>query len=101
MAAGDAITDVSGPIAASGTFLIQPGAGVEWCIHNIMHYGATGSTCKITLTDGTVDVDFDTGSEGGGWINQCFFLTNTHYLKLTNTHASVACVFGYTGIVTK
>lgn len=101
MAAGDAKTEVSGSIAASGTYLIQPGSGEEWCIHNIMHYGAAGSTCKIALTDGAADVDFDTGSNGGGWINQTFFITDTHYLKLTNTHASIACYFAYTGIQTK
>lgn len=101
MTAGDAISDVSGSIAASGTFLIQPGAGVEWCVHNIMFYGTTGSTCKIALTDGSVDIDFDTGADGGGWVDKCFFLTNSVYLKLTNTHASIACAFGFTGVQTK
>lgn len=103
MAVGDAVGDVSGSIAGggTGTVLIRPDEGIEWCIHNIVASGNVGLTYKISLTDGVSDIDFDTGSTSGGWINQTFFLTHTHYLKLTNTHATIACYFGYTGVITK
>lgn len=96
MAAGDAISHIESVTATTGIMAIQPGSGVEWCIHNI----AVGEACTLCLTDGTNDVEIDTMTAPGGWINQVWFLTNTCYLRVKNTSASAA-YFGYTGVVTK
>ena len=51
MAAGDAVT-ANNATAASGTFTVQPAAGVEWVIHNIFVTGAA----NLKMTDGTTVV---------------------------------------------
>lgn len=97
MVAGDAVNGVSASVAAAGNYLIQPGAGIEWCIHNIF----AGQNCDIYFVNGATEIKFDSMAATGAWIGQTYFLTNTYYLKIVNTHATVAGYFGYTGVQTK
>lgn len=96
MAAGDAIDGVSASVAASGNCVIQPGAGVEWCVHNVF----CGQNCDVYFVNGSVEIKFDSMTAPGAWIGQTFFLTNSYYLKIVNTSAS-AGYYGWTGVQTK
>jgi hypothetical protein len=96
MAAGDAIDNIPAQVAASGSCDIKPGAGVEWCVHNIF----CGQNCTLYFTDGTHDIAFDSMTAPGAWIGQTFFITSSYYLKITNTSASSG-YFGWSGVQTK
>jgi hypothetical protein len=93
MAAGDAVAAISS-IANNSSLTIQPGSGVEWCIHNI----STGSgNAELYMTDGSNTSKVDTST---GWAGYAWFLTNSVYLTVKNVSGGTL-YFGYTGVVTK
>lgn len=96
MAAGDAAVQLTATIANDAYFNIQPGTGIEWCIHTIAHSAA----CTLYITNGTAYIQMDTDTTAGAWIDKTFFITNSIYLAVKNTSGSSAD-FAYTGVVTK
>jgi len=95
MAKGDAVGDVSS-VNAAAVLTIQPGAGIEWIIHNIYHEAEV----ELKVVEGGNELLFDDDSTKGSWSAYFFHLTNTHYLKVKNTNAG-AKLIGYDGIVSK
>lgn len=95
-AVGDVVADCQS-ITTGSTLDIQPGAGVEWIIHNI------GFTHEVELQryDGTNTAAIVTLS-GPGWQN--FFpglhVNNTDRYRVKNNDAS-SRVICYDGIITK
>lgn len=95
-AVGDVVADCQS-IASAALLDIQPGAGVEWIIHNI------GFTHEVELQryDGTDTAAMVTFS-GPGWQN--FFpgihVNNTQRIRVKNNDAS-SRVICYDGIITK
>ena len=96
MAVGDVVTDLQS-ITTTSYLTIQPGAGVEWVIHNI--YGA--ADCEVSRYDGTDESLIDTSpTVGRWWSNLQLHLTNGQYLRIRNINAA-SKVIGYDGVVTK
>lgn len=95
-AVGDVVADCQS-IGTGAALDIQPGAGVEWIIHNI------GFTHQVTLQryDGTDTAAMVTFA-GPGWQN--FFpgihVNNTQRIRLINDDAS-SRVLCYDGVQTK
>jgi len=95
MAVGDAVGDVSS-INAGATLTIQPGAGVEWIIHNIYH----AAEAELKVIKGGNELLFETSGGMGSWNAYFFHVTNAQYFKVKNTNAG-AKLIGYDGIVSK
>lgn len=95
MAQGDAVGDLQSK-ASDAVLAIQPGAGVEWIIHNIYHEDSV----EIYLVEGANELLFDSDVAKGNWSAFFFHLTNSHYLKVKNKAAS-AKLIGYDGVVSK
>lgn len=95
-AVGDVVADCQS-VASAAVLDIQPGAGVEWIIHNI------GFTHEVELQrwDGT-DVAAMVTFSGPGW--QHFFpgfhVNNTQRIRVKNNDAS-SRVICYDGVQTK
>jgi len=95
MAIGDVVSGKS-QISAAGTLDIQPGAGVEWVIHNIYHEAEV----ELYFADSTSDLLFDTDASYGAWTGMFFHVNETRYLTVKNTNAASKYI-GYDGIITK
>ena len=95
MAKGDAIGDISS-VNAGAVLTIQPGAGIEWIVHNIFHEGEV----KIYVVKSTNELLFDDAAAKGSWSAYFFHLTNAQYFKVENTNAASKLI-GYDGIVSK
>ena len=95
MAIGD-VVNADSSIASSAFLTIQPGAGVEWVIHNIYH----AADVELYFTDGSNDLKFDSDASMGAWTGMFFHVNNTRYLKVKNTNVA-AQLIGYDGICTK
>ena len=95
MAKGDTVASVSS-VNAAATKTIQPGAGIEWIIHNLYHEAEV----EIYVVESTNELLFDDAAAKGSLSAYFFHLTNTHYLKVKNTNAG-AKLIGYDGIVSK
>ena len=92
MAIGDVVSALSS--ISSGSFLtIQPGAGVEWIIHNIYFNDAI----EVHVYDGSNSVRFRTFVDPGifPWVN--FKVTNSRYLRVKA--ANVTTLIGYDGVI--
>lgn len=95
MAAGDVVQGYSS--ISTGAFMtIQPGAGVEWTIHNIIHE----SKVELYISNGSNDMLFDADTGFGGWFWYFFHVTNSIYLKVKNTDAASKYIY-YDGVQTK
>jgi len=82
---------------AQNEFLdMQPGAGIEWIIHNIYHE----NNIELYIYDGTNQIKIDSDSGYGAMYGLCIHCTNTKYLRIKSTYAS-AQLIGYDGIITK
>lgn len=93
------IGDVANGLAsvASGAYLeIQPGAGVEWVIHNIYHE----SDIELYFYDGASNLLFDSEVGKGAYARFAFHVTNTRWIRVKNTNAAPKLV-GYDGVVTR
>lgn len=97
MASGDAVNSGPTSVAAGAYLTIQPGAGVEWIVHN------------LKLPDGTISVeiyDYDgtnsilLGTATSSWLTMNFHLTNAKYMRMKNITAA-AVYLAYDGIVVK
>lgn len=95
MAAGDVVSGLSS-ISAASYLDIQPGAGVEWVIHNIYHEDMV----ELEFYDGTNSLIFDADTGLGVWAWYEFHCTNTRRLRVKNT-STAAKLIGYDGVVTK
>lgn len=95
-AVGDAVADCQS-IAAAASLSAQPGAGVEWIIHNLyFEYNV-----QIIRTDGT-DTAATVELIGPDWQNfLAIHVTNGNYIQFKNTHGATAKVICYDGIITK
>lgn len=92
MAAGNMIGGTQS-IAASGTYDIKPTSPNEWNIHNIYY----NNQVKLSMTDGTNVVDFDSDTGQGARLGLTTHVSNTYWLRITNTGAS-ALLFAYDGM---
>jgi hypothetical protein len=95
MAIGDTVASISS-VNAAATKTIQPGAGIEWVIHNIYHEAEV----ELYVVEGSNELLFESSGAKGGWSAYFFHLTNTHYFKVKNTNAASKLI-GYDGIVSK
>ena len=95
MAKGDAVASVSS-VNAAAIKTIQPGAGVEWIIHNIAHEAEV----ELYMVEGANKLLFDASATKGSWSAYFFHATDTVYLEVKNTNAG-AKLIGYSGIVSK
>lgn len=96
MAAGDVIGVVPTSVANNAYLTLQPGAGVEWVIHNIYYGGAV----TISKYDGTNDITVDTDVAAGARLNMFLHANNTHYFRIKNVSGG-AIFIAYDGIQTK
>ena len=95
MVKGDTVASVSS-VNAAATKTIQPGAGVEWIIHNIYFEAEV----ELRIVEGANKLLFYTSAAKGSLSAYFFHVTNAHYLEVTNTNAGAKLV-GYDGIVSK
>jgi len=97
MASGDAVNGLSS-VAGSAYLSIQPGAGVEWIIHNILVPDGSTSGVEVYAWTGATYILIATITSS--MLTHNFHITNTYYLKLKNLAAG-ALYLGYDGIVVK
>lgn len=83
-------------IAAEAVLTIQPGAGIEWIIHNVYHE----DSAELYLVEGANELLFGSDTAKGSWSAYFVHLTNSHYLKVKNKAVS-AKLIGHDGIVSK
>lgn len=95
MAVGDVVTDIQS-IATTAYLTIQPGAGIEWVIHNIYFE----ADVTIERYDGTNALVFVTKASGGSLSFYDFHLTNGDYIRVKNTNAASKLI-SYDGVITK
>jgi hypothetical protein len=98
-----AITSATGSatITAGSSYDIKPGSGVEWIIHNIIYGGTTFNATiqvDIILVDGATVTYFDRDTSQGGLLDFAFHLTNTHFIRVTNS-GSVSVNVNWNGVV--
>lgn len=79
MAKGDTVAGLSS-VNAAATKTIQPGAGIEWIVHNIYHE----DKAKLHVVEGTNELLFGAAAAKGSWSAYFFHLSNSHYLKVEN-----------------
>ena len=85
MAAGDKFIAKNGSLANNGFLTVQPGAGVEAVIHNILV--PAGVTIGVTAYDGTDEVEWHNGP--GPLLSHNIGITNTNYMRVQNKSGSV------------
>jgi len=95
MAVGDVINGHSS-VANDAFQTIQPGSGVEWCVHNIVYAGAM----ELEYFDGTNTIKLDADSAFGARLNLCLHCTNSKYYRVKNKSGG-AMYIGYDGVQTK
>lgn len=95
MAKGDVVSALQS-VATGATLDIQPGAGVEWVIHDIYHEAVV----DLQWYDGTNVLTFAAGLDGGVETNLQFHMTNSRRVRVKNNDAA-AKLIGYDGIQTK
>jgi hypothetical protein len=95
MAVGDTI-GVPTSVDAGNYLDIQPGAGVEWDVHNIYYADAVA----VEQYNGSISSVFYTDT-GAGFLGRfCFHCTNTVRIRVKN-NGSGAQIIGYDGVITK
>lgn len=66
---------------SAGQFLtIQPPGSMGWTIHNIMYSGAV----EFYLSNGSLDLRFDTDSTAGARLGAVFHATSSLFYKIKN-----------------
>lgn len=95
MAAGNVVAGTASVAATTGTYDIKPASGVEWVIHNVYYNGAV----NFVITDGTNTFQFDSDTGAGARLGLTTHVTNTYWLRITNTGGS-AVLIAYDGIQT-
>lgn len=94
MAAGNMIGGTSS-IAASATYDIKPTNPNEWVIHNIYY----NNQIKLSMTDGTNVIDFDSDTGSGARMGLTTHVSSTYWLRITNT-GSGSLLIAYDGMQT-
>jgi len=95
MAVLDKVVNITS--VANNAFLdVQPGAGVEWVIHNLMFGGAF----ELYWYDGTNSILIDSEGANGGRTNLVYHVTNGVRLRMKNTSGGTTFL-GYSGVITK
>lgn len=94
MAAGNMFSGTTS-ISTGGTFDIKPSSGIEWNIHNVYF----NATMKLSMTDGVNVVDFDSDTTKGARQAMTTHVSNTYWLRITNTGTSILLI-AYDGIQT-
>jgi hypothetical protein len=84
MAAGDTYQIGVTPTAQNAYLNLQPAAGTEIVVHNIVH--STDAT--LEWYDGSTGVALDSQLGNGGWAGGFFHCTNTKYYRVKNTNAA-------------
>lgn len=87
MAAGNLFSGTQS-IAAAGTYDIKPASPNEWVIHNIYY----NNQIKLSMTDGTNVVDFDSDTGQGARLGLTTHVSNTYWLRVTNTGAGTLLI---------
>jgi len=90
------VINLTASVAAQDFLAIQPGAGVEWVIHNVHHEAGA----ELHFYDGTNTIVVMTDAAGGSWTGLALHATNTKYYRIKNTDAA-AKHLGYDGVQTK
>lgn len=84
MAAGAAVQVGPTSVAAAARLTVQPGAGVEWIIHNVyVPAGIAAAGVDVELYDGTNTVVVYAGLTES-LLSHSFHLTNGTYLRVLN-----------------
>lgn len=96
MAAGDAVVVGLTQETNNSSLTIQPGASVEWVIHNI--FVPEGSSWELYKTDGSNPIKVASGA--APMFNLQLHATNAQYFTLKNVSGSTIYV-GADGMVTK
>lgn len=98
MAAGD-VFQVGPTSVNDAAFLdIQPGAAVEWVIHNV--YVPEGTAVEFEYFDGTNLISFDSDDVDGSRFNQNWHATNGTWVRVKNV-SGAAAFLAADGMVTK
>jgi len=96
MAVGDAVGDIVS--VAAGAYLdVQPAGAIEWNIH---HCGGEDSA-ELYYYDGTDLIKLDADAAPWWMLMPPFHVTNVKYLRIKNTHATLAKLLWYNGVVSK
>jgi len=96
MAVGDVKSAISN-VAAGGALDIRPPAGEEWVIHNIYHE----YDVDLAITDGTLELVFDTDTGRGVYAKYAFHVTNSVWIRVKNKDTASARKVAYDGVCTK
>ena len=75
---------------------IQPGAGIEWVIHNIYHE----DQCELYVYDGTNEIKIDNNTTNVPWCTYFWHCNNTNRIRVKNINGSSQRI-AYDGIITK
>lgn len=96
MAAGDKFVVKQASLANSSFLTVQPGAGTEVVIHNILV--PAGAVIGVTAYDGTNEVEWHNGS--GPLLSHHVGLTNADYMRVQNLSGGAIDIV-VQGVVTK
>jgi hypothetical protein len=99
MAVGDVVSNITS-VGAGARLSIQPGAGVEWVIHNIW-VGSTTASFDLEIFDGANNLTVV--SSGGGPLlisNMVIHVNNSIYPRVLNNDGN-ARLIAYDGVQTK
>jgi hypothetical protein len=96
LAKGDVVSGLSS-IAAGAYLTIQPTAPVEEVIHNIYHE----YDVQLEFYDGSNALVFDAEAGAGVYARYAFHCTNDRYIRVKNTHGSLAKLIGFDGVITR
>lgn len=94
MAVGAYVGEVA-TVEDSAYMTIQPGAGVVWDIKNM----TWGGQVTVEVYDGSLSSIFHTDTAAGNLLNTDFLISNSHYLRILNTHGSTHIVCSYNGFI--
>ncbi len=98
MAAGDVFQEGPTSIADDGFLDIQPGASIEWVIHNV--YVPLGIAVEFEYFDGTNLIKFDEDTSDGTRFMVNWHATNGSRVRVKNVSGGAAFLAA-DGIVTK
>jgi hypothetical protein len=94
MAVGGYIGEVA-TVEDSAYMTIQPGAGVVWDVQNMTWSGQV----TVEVYDGSLSSIFHTDPAAGCLLFNNFLISNSHYLRILNTHGTNHIVCSYSGII--
>lgn len=94
MAAGNLVKGTSS-LTTSSTFDIKPSGTDEWIIHNVYY----NNQLKLSMTDGTNVVDFDSDTSQGARMGMTTHVSNAYWLRITNT-GTVTLLIAFDGVQT-